>query len=255
MFRRDLGNNLSSILRPSGTPWFKVRTGMSSIDKKPENLRWLDNATSILRRHHYHAKSGTTRALKEGDHDFVTFGNAVISNRARPGKAHLTSRCHHMSDVAWLENDDGEVNHLQLRRKMYVRDVLARWPAKVPAKLKIDYERDPSLQVMTRNIACPFDEYFGHEGASKPAGARVEYVSIWCLPDHMTEFGALGPVHAGRRARNARDFRAPSPLARGNGRHPNLRHQGRRDRARRRDPDAAVGRLPLQDQALRHAWR
>lgn len=181
MFRRDLGNNLSSILRPPSSIWFKVRTGVQSVDEKTVNREWLDSATSILRRHYYMPISGTVKAMKECDHDFVTFGNGAISCMAKP-EGYLSTRNHHLRDVVWMENDDGTIDHVQRRRKITGRNILKKWPNALPGDVKAAIEQDPTSEYKCRHICVPAEEYFDDMN-SKRAKKRQPFISIWVLVD------------------------------------------------------------------------
>ena len=68
---RDLGNSLSAMLRPRGTPWFHARTGDEKINTDAAARAWLDDKSDVMRRVMYDQRSQFTRATKQGDHDFV----------------------------------------------------------------------------------------------------------------------------------------------------------------------------------------
>ena len=73
MVRRDLGNQLGAMLRPSETPWFHIGTK----DPRKETIRakrWLEWSENVMRRAMYDRASLFTRATKEGDHDYAAFG-------------------------------------------------------------------------------------------------------------------------------------------------------------------------------------
>jgi hypothetical protein len=75
--RRDLGNTLGSMLRPTAKRGFTRarRTKREDIEAR----RWLEWSEEVMRRAMYDRKSQFVRACKEGDHDFAAFGQCVIS--------------------------------------------------------------------------------------------------------------------------------------------------------------------------------
>src|SRR4051812_29637911 len=76
---RDLGNSLSAMLRPRGTAWFHARTSDEKINEDATAKKWLDAKTDVLRLAMYDRRSQFIRATKQGDNDFVAFGQTVIS--------------------------------------------------------------------------------------------------------------------------------------------------------------------------------
>src|SRR3990167_1203627 len=117
--RRSLGDALSALLRPvsldttSPGVWFNIRTNRDT-EKDAQSLRWLDWATKVQRRAMYDHPAGFVRATKEGDHAFSTFGQCVISSQLNRNRDTLLYKSHHLRDVAWTENADGKIDHVQL---------------------------------------------------------------------------------------------------------------------------------------------
>lgn len=109
MVRRKLGDGIGSMLRPKGKKWFDITT------KRPERIdqagrEFLDFASGLQRRAMYDKKSLFTRATKEGDHDFATFGGASISVQMNRRDNTLLYRCWHLRDCAWSEDSYGQLN-------------------------------------------------------------------------------------------------------------------------------------------------
>lgn len=72
LVRRDLGDQISSILRPPGEQWFDL-----TIEREERlwnaDKRWLERATKTQHRAMYDLHSGFVRSTKECDHDWATF--------------------------------------------------------------------------------------------------------------------------------------------------------------------------------------
>jgi hypothetical protein len=106
--RRDLGNQIGGMLRPTNKEWFSI------IKRYEENLdtagqQWLEWAAKIQKRAMYDPVAMFTRATKEGDHDWATFGSCALSIRLNPYMNALLYRCWHLRDVAWVEDATGRV--------------------------------------------------------------------------------------------------------------------------------------------------
>lgn len=87
--REQLGNMPNAMLRQGD--WFSVQTGIEEIDEDPEVARWQEYATVNLRRLVYDRRANFTAATIEADHDWVAFGNPVISVEESPTRDHLFS--------------------------------------------------------------------------------------------------------------------------------------------------------------------
>jgi hypothetical protein len=81
MCRRELGNQLGTMLRPTARPWFhpKRRHTQKRDDEDNETLQWLEWFEETQRRAMYDPMAMFTRATKEADHDFAAFGQPVMS--------------------------------------------------------------------------------------------------------------------------------------------------------------------------------
>ena len=121
--RRDLGDQISSMLRPTQKEWFHV--GMRDpYAEDNETERFLEWATKVQRRAMYDPVSQFTRATKEGDHDFATFGQCALRLRLNKAGDALLYTCFHLRDMAWAENEDGQIGMMFRRWKPTARDLL-----------------------------------------------------------------------------------------------------------------------------------
>ncbi len=104
--RRDLANSFHAMLRDGN--WFDITTAPGHEPDRDGKM-WLQWVTERQRAIMGAKRSGFTRSVKEGDHDFATFGNCVISvepNRYRNG---IVYRTWHLKDCAWSEDETGQV--------------------------------------------------------------------------------------------------------------------------------------------------
>ena len=102
--RRDLCNSFSSMLRDGD--WFKVGVN-GEADQAGKS--WLDWSGSRLRKIMYDRQANFVRSTKEADHDYGTFGNAVISVEPNRKYNGLLYRAWHLRDCAWWDDENGQV--------------------------------------------------------------------------------------------------------------------------------------------------
>ena len=187
LIRRDLGNSLSAMLRDGN--WFKM--GVANREPDYAGHEWLQRNTILLRRHMYHRSAGFVRASKEGDHDFVTFGQCVKSveiNRLHDG---LLFRCWHMRDCAWFEDETGQVCGVMRRAKMSRRDLISYFGKdKIHAEIVRDEMRDPFHEIEVLHLSIPTKMLGDDELESK-----FPYVSIWIDKAHKEVIEEVGMNH------------------------------------------------------------
>ena len=115
--RRDLADSFGAMLRRPGTHWFRHTL------KREQNLdepgrKWLEMTTRVLRNAIYDGDSGFVKATKEGDNDFATFGQCVLTSEPafHPLRGFvLLHRCWHLRDVVWCDDAFGKIGHVQRR--------------------------------------------------------------------------------------------------------------------------------------------
>lgn len=116
--RRELGDQFSSMLRPTARPWFHTRRKYVEKDKEDIEVRaYLEWFEETQRRAMYHTDALFTRATKEADHDYAAFGQPVISIELNKLQNGLLYRTWHLRDVAWQENEEGKIGFVARKWK------------------------------------------------------------------------------------------------------------------------------------------
>ena len=170
--RRDLGNAFSAMLRPTNMPWFHMR--LHDWDKvDSESRAWLEWAEGIQRRAMFDRTSRFSRATKEGDHDFATFGQAVLQTSLNRNSDGLLFRCWHLRDVVWREGPDGGIDTVYRTDKMCACDILKMFPKTCHRQVREMAEKDPYQKCEVWHCVIPAEHYQG----MKPY--RTPYVSIY----------------------------------------------------------------------------
>lgn len=177
MCRRDLGNSLGTMLRPTETPWFHMATADQSRETS-DARRWLEWAEGVQRRAMYDRASLFTRATKEGDHDFAAFGQCVLSVELNRNADGLLYRCWHLRDVAWQENADGRIGTVFRKWKPTAQTLTTLFPRqKLHYNINKAAEKDPFTEFNVYHMVVEADMYDG-----KAKG--LPYWSIYFDADH-----------------------------------------------------------------------
>lgn len=158
--RRDLGDQVGSILRPTAKDWFHVNV----IDANQEDndaKRWLEYASGVQRRAMYDRKSQFEKAASQADHDFATFGQAIVSIRLNRELDRLMYRTWHLRDVVWQENDDGVINFVARKWRPNARTLIRLFGDKVDQKIREAEKKDPFTEFDCLHICCEADMFDG----------------------------------------------------------------------------------------------
>jgi hypothetical protein len=187
MARRDLGNALGSMLRPTSKEWKHIRTrNYEDVDR--DGRAWLEKATKVMTRAMYDKNTQFTRATKEGDHDFAAFGQCCIQltlNRQANG---LLYRCWHLRDVAWRENDEGVIDTIYRKWKPAAIDLVQLFPKTVHAKVKEAVEKTPHKEIDVWHIILAAENYQSVGGKE----IKTPFVSIYYDVENDTVMEEVG---------------------------------------------------------------
>lgn len=169
--RRDLANSLSSMLRPTSKEWFK--TSVVREDRLDhEGREWLEWATGLQRRAMYDRQAKFLRATKEGDNDYASFGQCVISVNMNMDIMTLLYQCWHLRDVAWSENAIGDIDTVYRKWKPYAADLNRIFKGNIDQKIKDKLDKEPYYEVDVRHIVIPSNQY-------KDGKWRFKYISLY----------------------------------------------------------------------------
>lgn len=191
--RREMGDSLEAMLRPTGKNYAHMRpVNPAPLDN--ESKRWLQWAEGLQRRAMYDRVTQFTRAMKEADHDYVTFGSPVISVELNNERSALLYRTWHLRDVCWRENAKGEVTPVWRRWKPYCSDLLAIFPGKCHQKIVEKAKRKPFEEVNVMHMVVEAALYDGAGvGWDGGAGDKPRWSIYYdCDNDHVME--AI-PIH------------------------------------------------------------
>lgn len=191
--RETLGNTIGALLRQGD--WFEVKTGLEEVDEDPANARWLEYATGHFRKLVYDRRANFVRATNEADHDYVAFGNPVLSVEESPTRDHLLFRSWHPKECAWMENAVGKVDHLQRHMPMTARNIMARkaWAQKAHQNIRDAAQREPTKEFKIRHIIMPAEEMYGDDRKMMRRFKDMPFVSLYIDCEHGEMLGE-GPL-------------------------------------------------------------
>lgn len=188
--RETLGNAPSSMLRQGD--WFGVKTGFEEIDEDPANARWLEAATHRFKRLVYDRRANFKAATDEVDHDWVAFGNGVLSVEESPGRDHFLFRAWHPKTCAWMLNGIGKVDHLQRNMPMTARNIAKRRDWTVHSTIKTAATNTPTQEFKIRHIVMPVDDIYGEDKAKRRKYAKLPFISMYIDVENQEVLGESG---------------------------------------------------------------
>ena len=191
--RREMGDSMEGMLRPYGKNYARMRPVDTSLNGNEEK-RWLQWAEGVQRRAMYDRVTQFTRAMKEADHDFVTFGQPVISIELNDDRSALLYRTWHLRDVCWRENAKGEINSVWRRWKPYASDLVALFPGRCHSKVIEKASKKPFEEINVMHMVVETQLYDGEaKGYDGPREGKARW-SIYFDADNGPLIEAV-PIH------------------------------------------------------------
>ncbi len=192
--RRDMANNLGSMLRPRGKEWFKCVARPDRLNDDKANARWLERTTKTMRNIVYSPPANFTRAMAEGDNDYVCFGNAIIRHTYNQMREGLLFSCAHFKDCAWAENHEGVVDELHERMNMTLKQAAGLFGKdNLPKEWRDNCENHPERKVKVQRCVAPI-ELYEYDKTERPR-KTARYLSIYMACEVDEKEAGLGEGH------------------------------------------------------------
>jgi len=182
MARRELGNLLAASLRPRSEKWFSIHVEDEDMDEADEEREFLERLTDIQWRAMYDRDAGLVRATKEADHDFVSFGNAVIKIGVNTAGNGLLFRNYHLRDCAWSESIEGKVDCLHRKWEPTAGQLVSFFPKTVSEQVKKIVKTDPNKVIPCRHVSMPARLY----DLKRANGQSAAFVSLFVETESET---------------------------------------------------------------------
>ncbi|MCP4455307.1 MAG: hypothetical protein GY809_27930, partial [Planctomycetes bacterium] len=202
--RRDLGDQIGQMLRPTAVEWFEM---IPKNGEKTNNAgkQWLDEMTKRQRLAMYAKPAKFARMTKESDHDYATFGACPFSCRLNKNKDNLLYRNWHIRDMAWHENEEGDLSIIARKWHPTARDLYLLFGDKVDPKVKRLYDKAPLTKIKTYHIYVEADVFDEHANGrpwfsiyyDAENNHKMEAVPVWFneyrIPRWQTVSGSQYP--------------------------------------------------------------
>lgn len=186
--RRDLANSIGAMMRDG--EWFEM--GIQGGEADHSGQMWLEQGAKGLFSLMNDRASGFTRATKEADHDYMTFGQTVISCQRNRQANGLLFRTWHLRDCAWWDDETGQVGGLVRKWKPQYHQLAREFPK--PGQLHSDIadkvQKKPFQEADIRHIVMPAEMYGDEQIAS-----RYKWVSIYLDVPHQHIIEETGINH------------------------------------------------------------
>jgi hypothetical protein len=191
---RDLANSLSAMLRPRGQKWFHARTMSENVNANSTNKAFLDSISDSMWRLMYDQRAGFIRATKQGDHDYVAFGQTVITVEKNKHLDGALYRNWHLRDVAWQENDELEIDVVHHNWMRQARVLCKMFPKVISQAVRDAAVKAPFQEIKCRQIVLPEDEY-DMSVAKKGRSNRLPFNSILVDVENETILEEVPQAH------------------------------------------------------------
>ncbi|MDW9772560.1 hypothetical protein GOA89_11515 [Sinorhizobium meliloti] len=179
LVRRELGDQIGSMVRPSDREWFKAIASNQDISRNRAAAEFLEFMTNVNRSILYSRDSSYRRAAKENEHDFASFGMGWTQVSYNKNRDNLIFRTHHGKDCAGAEGPDGQVWHVHRKCDMRAH-VMAHWfgEEKLPQPAKDALKnKDVKTAFKVRHIFIPLEIYDPYRKFPKGAKWADIYVT------------------------------------------------------------------------------
>lgn len=177
LVRRDLGNAIAGLLRPTNKLWAHTRVnGWDEISL--EAKAWLEKADERQRIAMYHRPTNFSRATREADHDFAAFGQAVLQLTRNSTANGLLYRCWHLRDCAWSENEDGMIDTVFRKWKTNAINVVRFFNKTVHPSMRQLADKEPFTQVEVWHCEVPSDLLGEHRSAQRGLVTKSVYIDV-----------------------------------------------------------------------------
>src|SRR5688572_9094578 len=192
MARRELGNLISANTRPRDRRWMSIHVDDETLDEKVPERAFLERLTDIQWRAMYDRPAMFVKATKEADHDFATFGNAVIQYSLNAARDALLFRNHHLRDCAWSENNEVKIDNLHRNWNPTARQLKQGFGLKnLAAPVIKACEKDPEQRIRCRHVVLP-SRLYEYKENGRMIGKKFDFTSLYIDREHEVIMEEVG---------------------------------------------------------------
>lgn len=175
LHRRKLADIVGYMLRAD--KWFNVTVARE--DKlDTASKKWLEWASGVQYRAMYDPVANFARTTKEGDGDYVTFGQNVISVDVGSKADAMLYKNFHLRDCAWSENENGKVDETHVRYKATAIELRRLFGDQISDETQTILSlggKNIYQKIECVHLIMPWDSYHPNEANPLP---RMPFVSV-----------------------------------------------------------------------------
>ena len=186
VMRRDLANKLGAMIRPRGKQWFNVTIRPNHVMANDDVRRWCETATATMRNIIYSPAARFAKALSASDHDYVTFGSAIVAHPYNSDQSGILFQCLHPRDCAYERNHEGVVDTMYQKMKFTLRQIAQMFGKESMPKEwidKLDKNGGEKMTIMRCVHPLEDDQYEGKERRPREANFTSLYVACGTSED------------------------------------------------------------------------
>lgn len=170
LLRQRLGSGIGALMRRADQRWFNGKVLPRDVGDLDHVKRWAEDFTEIQRDEIYSPLANFDRAMREGDDDYVTFGENIIWHGwgKNGDRGRLLFQSKHLRDCAYFTNEFGVVDELHEKICDKTIEQWSRLMEKAGGVLPDEWQRklrDNAAGVGTemvevRRIVLPAERYY-----------------------------------------------------------------------------------------------
>lgn len=124
---RGLATAIDGLLKPSTSQWFWLESGDAVLDDRYDVKLWLDDVRDRMWRAIYSPTAGFIQASGAVDRSLAVFGLGYLWISETRKHDDLMFRALSLTDVAFEESADGQIDSVDICRRMTARQAEQKW--------------------------------------------------------------------------------------------------------------------------------
>lgn len=169
--RRSLGDQFTTMLRPTAKPWFHPARKFAPAGEKEKDievrqtLEWFEET---MRKAMYDPPALFNRSTKLADHDYASFGQCVLSVEVNRDGNRLLFDAWHLKDCAWQENAERQIGFFCRRWRTKAIVAKQTFGDKLNPRILKKCEKSPFDEVELLHMVMDADMYSDDDARGRP---------------------------------------------------------------------------------------
>lgn len=201
LLRQRLGSGVGVLTRRADQKWFLGKALPREVGELDAVKRWCESFTEIQRDELNANLSNFDRAMREGDDDYVSFGEHILwhgwGKSGEQGRLFFQTK--HLRDCAYFINEFGVCDELHEKIHSKTLEEWARWAERAGGSLPEAWSRklrdNPAQagleKVCVRRVVLPADRY-SETGRVKGKARDMAFACVYIAADEKHEIHCDG---------------------------------------------------------------